>query len=114
VAAELQIPATVEQLIHRFDERYASRNKSGAATTGFLRRYVLPAWGPRPIGSVKRADVVALLDAIVDEGKPFAANRCFAAIRRMYSWAVERSYLETSPCYGVKAPTKEASRERVL
>jgi integrase len=64
---------------------------------------------------MKRGEVVALLDAIVDAGKPFAANRCFAAVRRMFNWAVERSYLEVSPCYGVKAPTDEGEgRSRVL
>ena len=115
-APELQqIPRTVSELVDRFIERYTRQKKSGDQTERYLRNYVLPAWGPRAITSIKRGEVVALLDAIVDAGKPVAANRCFAAVRRMMNWAVERSYLEISPCYGVKPPTAEGEgRSRVL
>jgi len=42
------------------------------------------------------------------------ANRFLAAVRRMFSWACERDLLEASPCFGVKAPSPEVSRDRVL
>jgi hypothetical protein len=58
--------------------------------------------------------VVDLLDRIVDSGRPIAANRTFAAVRKMFNWAVSRDILTASPCAGVKPPTPERARDRVL
>ena len=50
----------------------------------------------------------------MDEGKPVAANRMLAAVRRMFGWCVERDLLEHSPADRVAAPGPNSSRERVL
>ena len=42
------------------------------------------------------------------------ANRLLATVRRMFAFAVERDILSASPCVGVKAPTKETPRNRVM
>src|SRR5262249_3973975 len=46
--------------------------------------------------------------------KPITANRTLAAIRKMFNWAVARDIMAASPCAGVKPPTAERSRDRVL
>jgi integrase len=63
---------------------------------------------------VTRRDVLDLLDRVVDSGKPIAANRTFSAVRKMFNWAVARDIIAISPCAGVKPPTAERSRDRVL
>ncbi len=35
-------------------------------------------------------------------------------IRRVFNWAIERGLIEQSPCAGMKRPTKDISRDRVL
>jgi integrase len=50
----------------------------------------------------------------VDRGSPVMANRLLGMLKRMFAFAVERDILESSPCFMVKAPTKEAPRDRVL
>ena len=40
------------------------------------------------------------------------ANRTLALIRKMYNFAIERDLIENNPCYMVKAPSKEHSRDR--
>ena len=55
-----------------------------------------------------------LLDGIVESGRPVAANRALTAIRKLFNWAVERDIIASSPCAGVKPPTPEQSRDRVL
>ena len=65
------------------------------------------SWGRRPISSITRRDVVALLDAIVDRGVPVTANRTLTVVRKMFNWAIERSLIETSPFDHVKPPAAE-------
>jgi integrase len=71
-------------------------------------------WGKRRIQEIARRDLIELLDGIVDEGKPYAANRTLAAIRKLFNWCCERDMLTTSPCAGVKPPGAETSRDRIL
>jgi integrase len=106
---------TVGAVASTFIERHAKpRNKlrTVAENKRLIDRNVLPSWGRRPISSIKRRDVVALLDSIVDRGSPVAANRVFTVGRTMFGWAVERGLIETSPFDHVKAPTGETSRDR--
>ena len=59
-------------------------------------------------------DVVSVLDLIVDEVGPIAANRGLSYGRAVYGWAVKRRSLKENPFAGLKAPSRENSRERVL
>ena len=43
-----------------------------------------------------------------------AANRTLAVVHRMFNFAVERDIISVTPYYGIKAPTKENKRDRVL
>ena len=76
--------------------------------------WVLSKWRTRPIREISRAEVHELLDEIISEGSPVAANRVLAAIRKMFAWAASRDIIAASPCAGVSPPTGETSRDRVL
>lgn len=115
--AEVQArkPDTVAMVAAEFVERYAKpKNRSWEETQRTLQRYVIPRWGPRDIAAITRRDVLDLLDGLVDRGRPIAANRLLAAVRKMFGWAVERDILSASPVVNVKAPGKEIERDRVL
>jgi len=75
---------------------------------------VLPHWGKRHIQDIARRDVIELLDGIVDRGVGTTANRVLAAVRKLFNWAIERDVIAFNPCLGIKAPSPETSRERVL
>jgi integrase len=108
-------PPTVAELATQFIEQYAKRhNKSWRTTDAILHRHVVPRWRKRAADDIRRADVLKLLDALVDAGTPIAANRVLSVIRKMFNWSIERGILETSPAYVVKAPSPEVSRDRVL
>jgi integrase len=83
-----------------------------------LERDVLPRWGRRRARDVTARDVRRLLDAIVDRGAPIQANRTFALVRRIFSWAAapDRAFVPQShnPCRGLEPPARERPRERVL
>jgi hypothetical protein len=65
---------------------------------------------------VSADDLLAILNAKVKNGSPVAANRVRALVSRIFSFAAEQRLLPptASPVIGVKKPTKEASRDRVL
>jgi integrase len=128
-----------ENVARRFIEKYARpKNRSWEQTARFLglapgegtervrsaqvetddliltRRGVIAKWGDRKIGDIKQADVIRLLDHIVDEGNPIAANRTLAAVRKLFNWAEGRYGLANNPCNRVEMPGTENARDRVL
>src|SRR5262249_28570771 len=60
------------------------------------------------------ACVLAILARGADGGPPIAAHRVFAAVRKFFNWCAARDILAASPCAGVKPPTAERARDRVL
>ncbi len=113
-AREPKAGETVREAVDLFLARYGSRLRSVDAVRGLFERDVLPRWGTRKTADIAKRDVIELIDQIVDSGRPVQANRIFSAVRRFFNWAVERDIITTSPCAGVKAPTAEESRDRVL
>jgi hypothetical protein len=75
---------------------------------------VLGRWRERTIHEITRRDIHDLLDRVIARGAPGAANRTLAAVRKMFSWAVSRDIIATSPCADIRPPTRENSRDRVL
>jgi integrase len=107
--------ATVAELAEAYLDKWARpRKRSAAEDERILRKDVLPAWRRRKAQDITRKDVIAMLDAIVDRGSPIAANRTLAVVRRMFGWALSRDIVPANPCGGVKAPSKETRRDRIL
>ena len=79
-----------------------------------MYRHALPAFGPMPVASITKRDVNRLIDKIVDDGSPVAANRVLAFTKRFFSWCKERDILEQSPAETIKPPSREKIRDRVL
>ena len=105
---------SVSELIDEFVTRHVRPNRKGARDIErALRKDVEPAWGKRKARSVSRRDVILLLDAVEDRGSPVMRNRLSSLVGRMFSFAVERGILDTTPCVRIR-PLKEASRDRVL
>ncbi len=110
----------VEEVVDAFIRRYAKPNqKSWAETKRILDREVVnrpegQGWRGRHLAEIGRADVHELLDGVVDRGSPIMANRVLAALRKMCAWSVDRGIITASPCTGIKAPTAERSRDRVM
>ena len=107
---------TVESVAAQFIERYSRRHnrpRTVATNEAMLRRHVLPRWRGRTVHDIKRRDVVDLVDSVARE-HPIAANRVLAVVSKMFNWALECDIIETSPCAGVRRPSAERSRERVL
>lgn len=91
-----------------------NRASTAAETERLLRSVFMPEWERRAVADIRKPDVLDVLDAILERGKPSAARHAFAAIRKLFNWCVERGIIEQSPCLSIKPPAKHNSRERVL
>lgn len=104
---------TLGEVIPLFIELYAKpRNRGWQETERILKKFT--TLDAVPIDQIKRPHVVRILDGIIAGGAPARANRALAAIKKLMNWSVDRGLLETSPIVGLKPPTKEVARDRVL
>lgn len=106
---------TIRRLVDEYIEKYAKpRKRSWKEDERILNKDVVPRWGKRKAQDITRRDIILLLDEIVDRGAVIQANRTLAAIRKMYSFAMGRGILDSSPCVAIPSPSKENRRDRVL
>ena len=104
-----------ETLVDDFIQNYAKkRTRNWAETERLLKREFIPLWKKWPIHTISRRDVTKALNSLVDRGAPSVANHGLAAICKMLNWAIEQDLIDRSPCFGVKAPARIVSRDRVL
>jgi len=77
-----------------------------------------PHWRPlanRPIGDLKRAEIAARLQEIVNEHGRTAAARARANLSALLNWAMREGLCESNPVIGTNNPNEGVkSRERVL
>jgi integrase len=104
---------SLPEIIPQFIELYAKpRNRDWQESERILSKFSV--LGNRPINEIKRPDIVVVLDSIMARGTPYRANRALAAIKKLFSWCVDRGVLEFNPLAGLKPPARETARDRVL
>jgi integrase len=117
-AAARRTSDNIEVVAEDFVQRYlAGKGRAQSYiddTRATFANHVLARWRGREIKTITRRDVVELLDGIVDAGKPIAANRTLAAVRKLFNWALQRGIIEASPATLVEMPAAERKRERTL
>src|SRR5262249_33568855 len=104
------------ELADLYLERHAKPTKrTWAHDQWLLNRELLPLWRNRKAVDIRRADVIALLDEIVERGTPVLANRTKALISKIFNFGIRRGVVEANPAYGVGNPGgQEQRRDRVL
>ena len=105
--------ATVDAFITGHVKRH-NRASTAEETERLLRSVFVPVWKRHALTDIRKADVLAVIDGIMERGKPSSARHAFAAIRKFFNWCTERGLLNDSPCRTIKPPVKANSRERVL
>jgi integrase len=107
---------TVAAIAKDFIVRHVEHNK--LRTQNEIRRvfdkYILPAWGERPLAEIKRADVTKLVDRVADEHGQRQAEVVFARVRKLMGWHAARSDDYNSPIVAGMRPHQQRARSRVL
>ncbi len=85
---------------------------------------MLPRWGTRPLAGINKGDVLELLDDKAGRrerkrkglaaGAGVQANRTLTRLRTFFGWAAANDLVDADPTAGVRKPTREAPRDRVL
>src|SRR5262249_26641359 len=101
-------------------EEFLTRHKGKLRSIGqyerVLLRYILPAIGELQIGSVRRRDIVRMLDKIEDTSGPSMAQFTLGVVRRLFAWHAARSDDFNSPIVrGMsRLEIRDRQRERIL
>jgi integrase len=107
---------SIERWVADFIELHARRKTRASTATKTeqqLRRLVLPAWRGRAVQSIRRRDVIELIEHIAVD-RPYLANRLHASLSKLFNWLCSRDVIPASPVVGVERPHKEQARDRVL
>ena len=125
---ESQRRLTVKQVFERWasseltphisgDGKRIGRKDGGQYVADQFERRVFPLLGNVAVQDVRKADVLAILDAVKAEGKLRTANMLLADLKQMFRFAAEREIIEHSPIELVskrKIGGKDIKRDRVL
>ncbi|MGF6904560.1 tyrosine-type recombinase/integrase [Paraburkholderia sp. GAS348] len=109
---------TVRQLFTEWSSLDLVRRKDqGAETKRGLEKDVLPKLGDRHADTIRRADIMSVLDAVKARGAARLANRLLAELRQMFGFALVREIVAADPTSGIEKKHvggQEQERERVL
>src|SRR5262249_26889668 len=116
-AAATEKASTFAAVAEAFIGRHIRSKRTARYIERLIRRELIPRGGERPIASITRGDVIALIDEIVDRGHPEAARQVLAYTRRLFGWAVPRFNLQHAPTDHLSAKDligAKKPRQRVL
>jgi integrase len=104
----------LEKIADAYIGRYVKREIGAAWGKEIERQFrveICPKLGHKQIGAITKANILDLLDKIVDRGSPITANRVHATLRQMFNWALDRDLIKTSPMpKGAPAPKNDRDR----
>jgi integrase len=105
---------TLRSVVDEYFRREGPKLRRMAERRSMFDRGVMPVLGERPIGEIKRSEIVRLLDGIVDNRGPRAAGLTFTYLSKVFNWHASRDDDFRSPLTRGMAPPKSPARDRVL
>ena len=108
------LPETVGALCDEYIERYLEKKvRRWKAAKGEINNHIRPLVGDIRLDEISKAHVREML-ADIEPQYPVAANRALQRLRAVFNWAIEQDLVINNPTAGIKKPTKEKPRSRVL
>jgi integrase len=110
---------TFRVIAERFIADYLPHIRSCDVYARRIRDKLIPALGDKPIGEIRRRDVIVLLEKIAAESGKAAAEGALAVLRKLLNWALARDLpgFESNPAAAVKPAEiigKSKARDRLL
>jgi integrase len=108
---------TVTAVCESYMAMEAKKLRTAGQRRSILNRLIYPALGAMPIATVKRSDIVRLLDKIEAGAGPRMADVTLAVLRRIFHWHETRTDDWRSPVIrgmGSRQNTVEHRRTRIL
>jgi integrase len=118
---EARYGETVEKIGRAWVEQHSKpNNRSWLFQERQLELHVYPKLGRRPVSSLKRRDIIDLVDEIAIKGGNgcgggmTAADNVLRVLRAVLNWAVAKGKLAANAAAGGRPPQKPKVRERTL
>jgi integrase len=108
------IDSTFERALENWLKRDQSANRTRDAIKRLIDKDATTAWRHRHIADIGRADVLDVIDRVVDRGSPITARRLHAHLHRFFTWHTGRGKIPLNPMAHLPKPGAETSRDRVL
>jgi integrase len=108
---------TFGALALRYLKEHAERHKrprSAEEDRRNLAVHVLPKWAKRDFRTIRRADVIKLIESIISAGKHGAGNRVHALVSKIFSFAIDADLLEANPVARLRKRGVENVGRRIL
>lgn len=108
---------TIKDLFEKWERlELSSRKDGGKEVKRSFKKDVLPKLGKLAAEEVKRTNVAAILDGVVERGSRIVARNLLGDIRQMYGFAIARGLVENDPTSHMKRDDygKKKERDRVL
>lgn len=115
-AAERAAQDTLTAICEEYFTREGNRLRTADAQKQYLKRLVFPSFGNRDVASIKRSEIVRLMDHISDNNGPVMADAVLNIIRKVLNWHAARSDEFVSPIVRgmARTSTTERARTRIL
>jgi len=111
-AQRARASCTFNGILDSFVERHVRHLRTAGEVERAFGKYVRPRLGDRSIYNLKRGDIAALLDDIVDEHGVVQADRVLAYLRKCFNWLATRDDTFTPPIVRGMNRTKPSQRAR--
>jgi integrase len=107
---------TVTSICENYLKREGGKLRTFDQRVSILKRQVYPMLGSRPIGEIRRSEIVHLLDKVEDNSGPRAADVTLGVLRRIFHWHEKRTDEFRSPIIRgmARQNAKDHRRERIL
>ena len=116
IAAEANTRDTLRNVAEQYLKREGAKLRSLKIRRRIFERLIFPSLGGRPISSIKRSEIVRLLDHVEDHHGATTAQHTLAALRRLCNWYASRDDDFISPIVRNMGRIKLAdhARKRIL
>jgi integrase len=111
LANQRSVAAVAERYMTEHSRR---KKKSWGDDERNLNLHVLPLWRSRQLKDIRRADIIALVEGLVQDGKPVLANRVQSLISSIFSFALDADLVEANPCARLRKRGTERVSRRVM
>jgi integrase len=106
---------TFEALAARYLTEHAERHKrSHKRDARNLDLHVLPHWRGRRFATIRRGDVIELVERLIAAGKPTLANRMQSLVSSIFTFGMDSAVVEANPCHRLRKRGVENVGRRVL
>ena len=113
-ARRRQLGMRVEDICQEYIRHVRLRNRTAKEAERILQREFVSLHGQRDIRGIRRSDILEMMDAAIERGAAYQANRILSNVRVLFNYCIQRGIVETSPVMGIKPPTREQARDRIL